>query len=225
MSENVHKVAADALRDMDLKMEKWRREGEERVEKINRQVEELDRKSMENFAAWRDYLHKYYVLILAFVGGSGIFTASQGLNSAGTVWGTYLALGGIFVGFVAINVYFYLERRWFQISSYVTTAGGFAGNDKHPEVEDDPIRASRLNLSEKIKALKVQLKDAKKSGDRKKAQHLRLQIKGHKSEKGLMKYLGQQFGAIESFWVASVVVSLSLTSVGVAMIFHSLLSN
>lgn len=198
-----------------------RKEGEEHLEKMQKLADDLDEKSMRNFAEWRDYLHRYYVLILAFLAGTGIFSAINDVKGPVITYGVYLALGGVLYGFLAINIYFYFERRWFQISNYATL--GFNATHSHPDVENDPVLASRLNISAKIIEFKTQLKKARKSKDKKKIHHLKSLIRGHKMEMGLMKYLGQQFGFIERFWVASVIISFLLTSVGVAMVFSVLL--
>jgi len=222
-NEKMNKIVEKAEKDSRETVDRFRRESDERMDKMHRYAEDLDNKSMKNFADWRDYLYKYYVIILAFVGGSGIFTSIQNIQSPVITWGIYLSLGGIFIGFLAINIYFYLERRWFQISNY-TSSYGFGPTQEHPDVVDDPILASQLNISSKIKEFKVQMKDAKKNNDKKQIRHLKKLIRGHKSEKRLMKYLGQQFGSIEHFWVGAVVISFALTSIGVVMVFISILN-
>ena len=222
MTDPFRDIADKASERAQQIVDRSRDEADKMMADMKESANDLDRKSMDNFAAWRDYLHKYYVLVLAFIGASGIFTSIQNID---TVWisvGIYLALSGILIGFLAINIYFYLERRWFQISNYVGISG-FNATQEHPDVIDDPILASRLNLEEKINQFKAELKEARKLKDTKKIHYLKQQIRGHKSEKRLMKYLGQQFGFIEKFWLIAVGASFLLTSVGIVMIFISIL--
>ena len=134
-----------------------------------------------------------------------------------------MALSGILIGFLAINIYFYLERKWFQISNYVGISG-FNATQEHPDVVNDPVLASRLNLNEKIKQFKIELKEAKQIHDTRKVRHLKQQIRGHRSEMRLMKYLGQQFGFIENFWLVAVGLSYLMTSIGIVIVFISILN-
>ncbi len=222
MSET-NQIVEKAQREIRDIVDRSRRDSEDMLTKMEKRAEELEAKSIQNFAEWRDYLHRYYVLILAFIGGSGILSITNDLPpSPRLALGIYLALGGVMYGFFARNLYFYLERRWCQISNYVSS--GFNTTHTHPEVENDPVLASRLNLSAKINEYKVKLKVAKRSKDKKQAHYLKGLIRGHKMERSLMKYLGQQFGYIEAFWVGSVVFSFILTSVGVIFIFVNFLN-
>ena len=192
------------------------------TEKMERSADRLDELSMQNFASWRDYLHKYYVLVLAFIGGSGIFTSIQNIQGVKISWGFYLALSGIFLGFIAINIYFYLERRWFQISNYVTSSG-FGPTQEHPDIVDDPIRASRINLATKIDDFKKKKKEAIKRNDKKMLRHWKQKISGHRRERWLMLFLGKQFGAIENFWIIMVSISFVTSSTGLFLVFSSIL--
>lgn len=222
LNDKLNDIVEKAKKEGQDIVDRYKKESNERLEKMNKYTDDLDAKSMHNFAEWRDYLHKYYVLMLTFIGGSGIFSAIQQSQEWKIIWGIYLALGGVIFGFCTINIYFYLERKWFQISNYVSIAG-FGETQQHPDVENDVALATRLNLSQKIKQFQVQLKEAKRNKDKKRIHYLKQLIKGHKMERGLMKYLGQQFGFIERFWVSSVIISLLLTSVGTVLVFVSLL--
>lgn len=222
--EKLQKIEERATKEADRIIENSRRESERHMDKLEASTKDLNQKSMQNFAHWRDYLHKYYVLILAFIGATGIFSSANDTVTPLIAYGSVLALGGIFVGFIAINVYFYLERRWLYIDNTLSATNPYKLYD-HPEVEDDPMLAYKFNVRDDLKKVKQELKEARKNGAEKKhIRHLKTRIRAMKYEMGIIKYVGQQFfGFIEKIWIWSVVISFLLTSIGVVTIFISIL--
>ena len=73
MENDIHKIATASLEEADKHIGRLRKKTDDDMTKMEKASQNLDKKSIENFAAWRDYLHKYYVLILAFITASGIF--------------------------------------------------------------------------------------------------------------------------------------------------------
>jgi hypothetical protein len=221
-SRQMDEIHKQLMEDARQNLKQARDDSKEHMDRLERSTEQLDRKSMQSFAAWRDYLHKYYVLILAFISGSGVFISTQGSIPGSARIGIFLALGGVLIGFVAINLYFYFERRWFQISSYMGM-GDVGELQSHPQAGDDIVLAIKLNLREKNVGYGKEIEEAERRGDSIKARDLKNKVRGNKSHISLMKYLGQQFGWIENMWIAFVVTSLVLTSAGVILVFLSVL--
>jgi hypothetical protein len=218
--ENMSELHENLARSAERRFQESVRRSEKNLEEQEGRLTELDNKSMQNFASWRDYLHKYYLLILAFISGTKVFVSLNEIDSLAISIGAYLALAGIIIGFFAINLYFYFERRWFQISSYVSM-NGFGELGSHPDAINDPVLAHQLHISVLINGIKLQLQEAKRIANKKQIIELKKKLKGHKMEKGLMKYLGQQFGWIENFWIIFVSISLLLSSAGLVLIFSS----
>lgn len=102
------------IEDSKENIRRMQDESDKRMEKMQKDADDLDEKLVQNFAAWRDYLHKYYTIVLAFIAGSGILASTNTINDYRLTYGIFFALVGILIGFVGINVYFWIERKWFQ---------------------------------------------------------------------------------------------------------------
>lgn len=190
-------------------------------EKMNRDADDIDKLSMQNFSAWRDYLHKYYTLILAFIGGSGLITLNKEVQDYRVVHGMIFALLGIMIGFLGINLYFYLERKWIQAQNLIKI-GGYPNLYQHPNVAEGQInKAIRLNLKAKLKEFQKELKLAKIEKNAKKVKDLRFTIKARKEEILIVRFIGQQFSLLQIIWLGFVTASLVLTFWGIWSIFQS----
>jgi hypothetical protein len=209
----------------ELKKDRIRHE-EDRIrfeEKMNRDADDLDKLSMQNFSAWRDYLHKYYTLILAFIGGSGLITLNKEVQDYRVVHGMIFALLGIMIGFLGINLYFYLERKWIQAQNLIKI-GGYTNSYEHPDVAEGQInKAIRLNLKAKLKEFQKELKLAKIEKNVKKIRDLRFTIKARKEEILIVRFIGEQFSLLQVIWLGFVTASLVLTFWGIWFIFQSLI--
>lgn len=212
--ENIYKN----INETKVRMKK---EHEEFMKKLKDDGDELKKISVKNFSAWRDYLYKYYVLILAFIGGSGIVANLNKISNLNISLGIALALGGVIIGFLGINLYFYFERRWLLIDHFLASFNPHELYD-HPKSKGDVRKAIKLNLKEKIKKHKKQIQEFKKGGDKNEVDKIILMIKGDKSMIKLSKYIGEQFGFIERVWLYIVVSSLVTTSIGVILILFSI---
>lgn len=57
------------------------------VDKMIQDTEELIEKSQKNYNQWRDFLYKYYLIIMAVIGGTGLFASTEQLKNY------YISLG------------------------------------------------------------------------------------------------------------------------------------
>lgn len=195
------------------------------MEQMQKDADDLDEKSVQNFAAWRDYLHKYYTIVLAFIAGSGILASTNTINDYRLTYGIFFALVGILIGFLGINIYFWIERKWFQ-AQYTMKSSGYYDLHKHPEVEDgNTLKAIRLHLRDKLQSFSVELKESRKTNDRKKIRQLKMAIRGRREEMFLLYFVGEQFGVIQKIWVGFVTASLTLTFAGLIVIFIAIAGN
>ncbi len=194
-----------------------------RMEKLHTQAEDIDKKSVDNFSRWRDYLYKYYTLVLALITGTGILKQGT-FKDQQLLFGITIALGGLLIGFTIINIYFYLERRWQQAQHYLTTSNPYKLYD-HPDSGGDIRKAIVLNLKVKINEYKLKKIDFVKKGDFIEAKRMENQIKADLKMISLMKYVGEQYGFIERIWLYGVVSSMLFTFIGVVLIFLSFLKS
>lgn len=207
------------IEDSKENLRRSQEKSDRHMEQMQKDADDLDDKSVQNFAAWRDYLHKYYTIVLAFIAGSGILASTNTINDYRLPYGIFFALVGILIGFVGINVYFWVERKWLQAQS-VMKGGGYYDLHKHPKVDDGNIlKAIRFHLRDKLQPFLVELKEARKANDRKKIKQLKMAVRGRREEMFLLYFVGEQFGVIQKIWVGFVTASLTLTFAGLIVIF------
>lgn len=220
---DVYEEIQNELKESETRFKENCREMEQKMKDNERKADEFDQESIKNFSAWRDYLYKYYVLILAFISGVGIFKQPPTSYDFKLILGILLALGGIIIGFLIVNLFFFLERRWMQISHYISFYNPYDLYD-HPDDKGDLRKAIVLNLKKKNEENKQKIMELKKEKQKNKNEILKLnlEIKGNKSSIRLIKYLGEQFGFIERIWIYGVIVGLLSTSIGVVLIFLSI---
>lgn len=219
---DVHERLAEDSREQ---LNRMRDESDKYMDKMQKDADDLDEKSVQNFAAWRDYLHKYYTIVLAFIAGSGILASTNTISDYRLTYGIFFALIGILIGFVGINIYFWIERKWFQAQSTMKT-GGYYDFHKHPKADDgNVLKAIRFHLSDKLQPFLVELKEARKTNDRKKIRQLKIAIRGRREEMFLLYFVGEQFGVIQKIWVGFVAASLTLTFAGLIVIFIAIAGN
>jgi len=191
------------------------------VDKMVQDTEYLIKKSQENFSQWRDFLYKYYLIIMAVIGGTGLFASSEQLKNYYISLGLFLCLFGIIIGFLLINVYFYFERKTLQIESYITNSNPYKLYE-HPDVENNIILAMKLNLKNVIKNNENLLKNTK---EKKKINALKIAVKADKRMVGLLKYFGGNFGGIiERTWFSTVIISFILSSAGLFLILYGIIA-
>lgn len=191
------------------------------MEKMVQDADDLIKKSKENFSQWRDFLYKYYLIIMAVIGGTGLFASSEQLKNYYISLGLFLSLFGIIFGFLLINIYFYFERKTLQIESYITGSNPYKLYE-HPDVENNIILAMKLNLKKIIKDHEDLLKNTK---EKKKIVALKTAIKADKRMVGLLKYFGGNFGGIiEGTWFSTVIISFVLSSAGLFLILFGIIA-
>jgi len=191
------------------------------VEKMVQDTEDLIKKSQKNFSQWRDFLYKYYLIIMTVIGGTGLFASNEQLKNHFISLGLFLSLFGIIIGFLLINVYFYFERKTLQIEHYITTYNPYKLY-KHPDVENNMILAIKLNLRNVIKSNEELLKNTK---EKKKIIAIKKAIKADKNMINLLKYFGGNFGGIiERTWFLTVIISFVLSSVGLCLILYGIIT-
>ncbi len=115
---------------------------------------------MQNFASWRNYLHKYFSLIFILIGATGILQTDHYSNNC-FKFGVFLSLVGVFIGYIFINVYFYIERKWFYSHHLVSLDGAYKIFE-HPKSKTDDIHeAMILHCEDTIRKLEKELKQTK----------------------------------------------------------------
>lgn len=220
MQDDILQTFAKEAREDGLR---YRKEADECIQKMEDSASKLDEDSVKNYAAWRDYLHKYYTLILAFIAGTGIVSSAKGFSDYKISYGILFALIGIMIGFIGINIYFYLERKWFQAQNMMK-GDGYYSLQKHPDVMGgDIIKSIRLHLKDKLKIILNDLRIAKKEGEYKKVKSIKQSIRARKEEIFILNFVGQQFSLIQLIWISFVVSSFVLTAWGVILIFSSVI--
>lgn len=189
------------------------------LEKLSEGVKELEERSMKNFSEWRDYLHKYFLIVLTIIGGTRIFSTNIALQNDLITIGIYGALGGVFIGFILINLYFYVERKWMQITANISAVNPERLYN-HPDAKGDIKLGIKLNLEEGISDMRRKLGQSKSSLEKK---ELLSKIAADKKFIRLIKYIGAPFGGfIEKIWFIGVFVSLLLTLGGIILMFMGL---
>ena len=81
--------------------EELKREAEESIKEMESLCNLASELSLQNYSSWRDYLHKYYLVMLAIAGGLGIY--EKDANQLSLI----LIVVGVLIGFVVINLYLY----------------------------------------------------------------------------------------------------------------------
>jgi hypothetical protein len=208
-------------KEMEESSRRMKEDHEKQMKDLFDSAENFDQKTMKNFSVWRDFLYKYYLLVLAFITGTGIL-GTRAINEQVVILGLLLCLAGIVIGFSIINLCFYLERKWIQINHYMS--GGVPPElFSHPESGGDGKLAFMLNTKDKVKAFKNELKQAKKVNDIKQTKELKYKIRSYKNQLSLLGYVGEQFGFIERIWVYGVIVSIGVPSIGMFLVFSGFL--
>lgn len=199
-------------------VDKHRNESEKRLDKMNKNLNRLEDLSINNFASWRDYLYKYYSVILILIGATGILQSTK-LTDPWFKFGIFTTLAGIFIGYFFINLFFYFERRWFQGQD----AMGIPGTEslqQHPDaIEGDIKGALILHQQDYIKKLKLWIKEAKTKHDKPKIKLYKKYIGVNKRLIFATKLIGEQFGTLERLWLWGVTISFALTVIGLFIVF------
>lgn len=189
------------------------------LEKLIEAVKDLEERSMKNFSEWRSYLHKYFLIILTIIGGTRIFSTNIALQNDLITIGIYGALAGVFIGFILINLYFFVERKWMQITAHISAVNPDQLYN-HPDARGDIKLGMKLNLEKGISDMREKLSQSKSFSERK---ELRMRINADKKIIRLIKYIGAPFGGfIEKIWFVGVFVSLLLTLGGTVLMFMGL---
>ncbi|MFA4814873.1 MAG: hypothetical protein WC924_01175 [Candidatus Gracilibacteria bacterium] len=212
-------IADKYIKESRETLEKSKQEAEKEGAKMRENVKRLEDLSMSNFTSWRDYMHKYFTVIFLLVGATGALQ-SEKFNDCWFRTGIFLTLGGVFVGYLFINIYFYIERRWFQAHNLLNES--HAPLD-HPKAITGGIReAIILNELDFIEEIKVKLKEAQGKKDKKMTKHYKKIIKQNKKLIFALKFTGEQFGLMEKIWLIGVSLSLLFTAVGIFIVFANI---
>lgn len=214
---NPDKILERSKRDFEKFQERTDRE----LNENNRRAEKLLDDSKLNYKEWRDFLHKYFTVIVALIGATGILRIELFLNSFWFKWGIFLALAGVVLGYLFVNLYFWLERKWLDANNIFESVKNLDFFD-HPDSDGDFVKSVRLHIKDKLKKAK---ENKKASKDRKEIDTIKKNIYGLKREYSIMKYVGQQFLLMEKIWVWGVVLSFLLSSIGIVFIFIGLADN
>ena len=128
-----------------------RREAEKSADESKSLCNSASDLSLKNYSSWRDYLHKYYLVMLAIAGGLGIYEKASQLS-------LIFIISGVLVGFIMINLYLYWERKHIRFSYDIDITKPYKWFD-HPDVKDNnPPLALKLNLEKIIQDNKILLK-------------------------------------------------------------------
>jgi hypothetical protein len=187
-------------KEMEESSRRMKEDHEKHMKDLFDNAEEFDKKTIQNFSVWRDFLYKYYLLVLAFITGTGIL-GTRAIDDQIVALGLLLCLAGIVIGFSIINLCFYLERKWIQINHYMSGGAVPLELFEHSESYGDGKLAFILNTKDKIKSFKDELKEVKKINDIKQIKELKYKIQSYKNQLGLLHYVGAQFGFIERIWI------------------------
>ncbi|MFH0819901.1 MAG: hypothetical protein V1892_02615 [bacterium] len=199
-------------------VEKFKQDSERREAKMAKGVERLEDLSMQNFASWRDYLYKYFSVILLLIGATGVLQ-SEKFNDPWFKAGIFTTLVGVFIGYVFINIYFYIERKWLQAQNIIGLEGTYSLHE-HPKAKTGDIReAIILHQLDYIEQIKKRLEEAKANNDKKMIRHYKKVIRINKRLNFSIKFTGEQFGIIEHIWISGTILSLFLTISGIAIVF------
>jgi len=212
-------TADEIYQNAKLESEKAIEKADLMVEKYKDDTQFLLDKSSKNIADWREYSHKYYLVALLIIGGTGVFSVNNEitLTSNFLIYGIFLTLFGIFIGFLIINLCFYVERKTFQIGHYIDSSNPYQYYD-HPESGGNIALSMKLYFQEINKERKVLLKN--KATENK--NQIRGSIKKTKSEISLLKYLGGHFGVLEKLWLWGVGLSYIFITFGLILLFLGL---
>jgi hypothetical protein len=207
-------------------------DADKRIEDMNNEVVKLEERSIANFSAWREYLYKYYALIFSVITIASAFISKDTRLPRDLLTAIYVTLGGVFIGTLLVNLYFYFERKWAWVTSIVSSPNSL---HNHPSVTDGNfIQAIKKNLDEYNKLYKsvldkkIDLNSPKyiEIGDKKLNEYNRKQlkrfIKNNKKHIRLLKYIGSQFTFVEKIWIIGIVVSLLFSWVGIFMFISAL---
>jgi len=187
--------------------EELKREAEKSIEEIKSLCDLASDLSLKNYSSWRDYLHKYYLVMLVIAGGLGIYQKANQLS-------LILIISGVLVGFIIINLYLYWERKHIRFSYDIDITKPYKLFD-HPDIkESNPPLALKLNLKKTIEDNKNLLKQSK---DKEQSKLLKGKIKADKRCLKMIKYWNMY--GFEPIWITGVVVSLLLTFAGIVLIF------
>ncbi|MDD3662622.1 MAG: hypothetical protein PHT84_02030 [Candidatus Pacebacteria bacterium] len=183
-----------------------KKEAEKNVEEMKNLCNLASDLSLKNYSDWRDYLHRYYLVMLAIAGGLGIYQKTNQLS-------LILIISGVLLGFILINLYLYWERKHIRFSYDIDITKPYKLFD-YPGIKNNPSLALKLNLE---KIIKDNTDLLKKSDNKEQSKLLRGKIKADKRWLGMIKYWNMY--GFERIWIIGVVISLLLTFVGIVLIF------
>lgn len=109
------------------------------MDETRRLVDNASDLSLKNYSTWRDYLHKYYLLMLAIAGGLGIY---QDGNRQSLI----LIIVGVLIGFLTINFYLYWERKHIRFSYDIDITKPYKFFNHSDIKESNPPLALRLDF-------------------------------------------------------------------------------
>ncbi|MDD2680751.1 MAG: hypothetical protein PHE20_01455 [Patescibacteria group bacterium] len=182
-------------------------------DELNRDMDEMHRLankasdlSLKNYSTWRDYLHKYYLVMLAIAGGLGIY---QDGNRSSLI----LIVIGVLIGFLTINLYLYWERKHIRFSYDIDITKPYKFFNHSDIKESDPPLALRLNLRDVIEANRKLLKE---SSNKEESKILKGKINADKRWLSMIKYWNMY--GFDPFWITGVIISLLLTFLGLILI-------
>lgn len=200
-----------------------KKEIKDMLTKSLRDLERVEDLSMKNFASWRDYLHKYFSVIFVLIGATG-FLRSETFHLPYFKLGLWLALFGVFLGYIIINVYFYIERRWFQ-GGNLLSAEGVHNQFTHPQMETEDItEALLLHNRDFIEKLKEKIEKAKQEKNYAQIKYLKRMIKRNKKVALSFYFVGQHFELLERIWLIGISVSMLSTILGTILMFANIIT-
>lgn len=228
MNEAVNKILEDSRRSV----EQLKNENEARDKRMDDAINMGDDRSMANFSAWKDYLHKYYVVILAFLSFIVALTGTDTIRSSFfLLWGSCILGASIIIGFIGIHWYLFVERKWIEISTRMAAMPHVYGERMLPDEADD-LKPEELRYTNprvhwrnknniEIQNLKKKIAECPNKED--KALY-RLHLKGTRIENRLVKYVGATAGGwIEKVWFTFVLTSTTLSFIGLGMVFYAII--
>jgi hypothetical protein len=197
------------------------RKNKERKEKMIAQLERTERLSMENFSSWRDYLHKYFSTILALSAATG-FLQNESFDLLYFRLGLYLSLSGVFLGYITINVYLYIERRWLRVQDMMSFEDIYKQFEHPDKKTTDFIEGLKLHTRDYIIKCVQDLKVAKHQNNKEQAKFLKSVIQKNKRLSRSFSFIGQHFELIERIWMFGVTISLGLSMVGLFLMYTNI---
>ncbi len=213
------KMSIDALTrqiEFQRNLEDLRRPSE-----FSKRAEESDALIRENFKEWRDYLHKYILIMTTITGFFTVLISAKWTRVVPDLGMVYTAFGligtSIVVGIIAIFATIFIEKRIVDARVMFSLP---AVKKRDPRI--NLIECHRMDCREAIAENQAKL-DQETNEDE--IAWLKVRIKADKYHMKLMKYVAAPSEWIEYVRVGTTALMMCLSFAGIAILMHELLAH